>query len=81
MKRLFEEMKRLRKSIKNVAAVRGLESITPPFCLKFIYFERESQREWERDRDRRRETIPSRLHAVSTEPNAGLELTNCEIVT
>ena len=28
-----------------------------------------------------RERIPSRLHAVSTEPNAGLKPTNDEIVT
>ena len=27
------------------------------------------------------ETIPSRLCAVSPEPDAGLELTNCEVVT
>ena len=40
--------------------------------------------ERERQRDRERETeskAGSRLLAVSTEPNAGLELTNCEIVT
>ena len=51
----------------------------------FIYFERErdsitwggAQREGERERER----IPSRLHAVSAEPHAGLELTNCEIAT
>ena len=37
----------------------------------FIYFERE------RDRER----IPSRVQAVSTEPNVGLELVNHEIMT
>ena len=31
--------------------------------------------------ERGRERKPSRLHAVSTEPAAGLDLTNCEIVT
>ena len=42
----------------------------------FIYFEteREAQR-GETDR------ISSQLHAVSTEPNTGLSLTNCEIMT
>ena len=30
---------------------------------------------------RERERIPSRLHTVSTEPDAGLEFTNCEIMT
>ena len=34
-----------------------------------------------RDTERGRERIPSRLHAVSTEPDAGLELTNREIMT
>ena len=32
-------------------------------------------------RERERERIPSRLHAVITEPDAGLELTNHEITT
>ena len=32
-------------------------------------------------RERRRERDPKRLPAVSTEPNAGLHLVNCEITT
>ena len=43
------------------------------FKIYFIYFERE------RERERERKRIPSRLCIVSTEPHAGLELTNCEI--
>ena len=39
----------------------------------FIYFEREC--EWGRGRERGRESIPSRLHAVSTEPDMRLDLT------
>ena len=35
----------------------------------------------ERERERERERIPSRLHTVSTEPDVGLEPTNCEIMT
>ena len=35
----------------------------------------------ERERERERERIPSRLHTVSTEPDVGLGLTNCEIMT
>ena len=41
----------------------------------------EGQRERERERERGRERILSRLHAVSTEPDAGLEATNQEIMT
>ena len=46
--------------------------------LKFIYSEREqagggAEREGER--------IPSRLLTVSAEPDAGLEPSNCEIMT
>ena len=41
----------------------------------------EEQRERGRERERERETIPSRLCAVSVEPEAGLELTNLEMVT
>ena len=46
----------------------------------FIYFERDSKRSRGRERERR-ERIPSRLCTVSTEPDAGLNLTNCEIMT
>ena len=48
---------------------------------KGIYSEKESKQEQGRGRDRGRERIPSRLHAVSAEPDAGLELTNHEIMT
>ena len=37
--------------------------------------------EWGRDTEREGETILSRLCIVSAEPNTGLDLTNCEIVT
>ena len=35
----------------------------------------------ERERERGRERIPSRLHVVRAEPNSGLNLMNCEIMT
>ena len=55
----------------------------------FIYFERERERKKGREREsmsrggaeRERERIPSRLHTVSTEPHAGLDLTKHEIMT
>ena len=58
----------------------------PVICfLKFIYLFWERERERERENrggaGREGERIPSRLHTVSTEPNVGLELTNCEIMT
>ena len=34
-----------------------------------------------RGREGERERIPSRLRAVSAEPNVGLDLMNCEIMT
>ena len=43
--------------------------------------EREREHEQGRGRDTGRERIPSRLYVVSTEPSAGLELTNSEIMT
>ena len=47
----------------------------------FTYlFEREREQARARQRERERE-IPSRHHSVSTEPDVGLELTNCEIMT
>ena len=48
--------------------------------------EREREREGknecggEAERVGKRERIPNRLHTVSTEPDAGLKLMNCEIM-
>ena len=48
----------------------------------YIYFEREREKyEWGKGREKGRQRIPSRLRAVSTEPNAGLNLMNREIMT
>ena len=48
----------------------------------FIYFLRESARGGGVEKEGDTESEAGfRLSAVSTEPNAGLELTNCEIVT
>ena len=53
----------------------------------FYVFLRERKRErvrvsrGEAERERGGQRIPGRLRADSTEPDAGLELTNCEIVT
>ena len=56
-------------------------------CTLFFFlmciFERETEYEW-RGTEREADTeskAGSRLRAVSTEPDAGLELTNCEIMT
>ena len=52
-----------------------------------MYFERETETETERQSisgrrtERGRERIPSRLCTDSAEPNVGLELKNCEIMT
>ena len=43
--------------------------------------ERERERDFRRGRERRRERIPSRLCAVSTEPDGGLKPPNHEITT
>ena len=51
--------------------------------FKFIYFERDREHEHEkkRGRERGREKIPTRIHAVSPEPNLGLNPMNHEIMT
>ena len=44
--------------------------------------ERGGEREREREREREgRERIPTRFHAVRTEPKVGLKIMNCEIMT
>ena len=55
------------------------------FFNVYLFILRERERERERaeegQRQREGERIPSKLHAVSAEPDAGLKLTNREIVT
>ena len=47
----------------------------------YLCWERERAGEEQRERDRERERIPSRLHTVSAEPDAGLKPMNHEITT
>ena len=47
---------------------------------------RERDRQTDREKvgggaERGRQQIPNRLHAVSAEPDVGLDLTNCKIMT
>ena len=56
------------------------EAETLNFFFK-LCFERETGCEQGRGRERGRERIPSRLYAVSTEPDAGLGLMEWEIMT
>ena len=51
------------------------------FLSLFIYLGGEYTHEWGRGREREGERIPSRLCAVSTQPDSGLSLSNHEIVT
>ena len=55
------------------------------FFLMFVYFETEREsvcaRAQKGQRGQGREKIPSRLHTASAEPDVGLKLTNCEIMT
>ena len=51
------------------------------YILFYFLRERETACEWGRGRERGRQRIPTRLHAVSTEPDAGLEPMSCEIMT
>ena len=55
------------------------------FFLMFVYFcerERQSVSEGGAEREEDKASGPgSRLQAVSTEPDVGLELTDCEIMT
>ena len=51
------------------------------FSCLFNYFERERERVSQGWGERGRERVPGRLRTVSTEPDAGLDPTNCEIMT
>ena len=50
------------------------------FFKVYLFLGQRQEHERGRDRERRRHRIRSRLQAVSTEPDAGLELTNWEIM-
>ena len=54
---------------------------TLSFIFKCLFFERERKSRGGAERERGRQRIPSRLCANSREPHAGLEPTNCGIVT
>ena len=50
--------------------------------FKFLCFERKTEStNWGWGRQRERERIPTRLYSASKEPDAGFELTDCEIMT
>ena len=74
---------------ENANNSRELENILffKGFCFIIFLmftFERKRQCEWERGRERGEDTeseAGSRLWAVSTEPDARLELMDCEIMT
>ena len=51
------------------------------FLSLFILRVRAREHKQEGQRERGRERSPSRLRIVSTEPDAGLGPTNCEIMT
>ena len=50
------------------------------FVFIYLLWKRESKREQGRGRDTGRQRIPSRLHAVSAEPDTGFDLMNHEIM-
>ena len=51
--------------------------------LKFVYFEREREREckWGKGRERGGQRVQSGLHVDSREPDMGLRFTNHEMMT
>ena len=52
------------------------------YIFFYLFFkERDTESMRGRGAERGRQRIPSNLCAISTEPDAGLRLTNCEIVT
>ena len=58
-----------------------LSNLTFLSFQRLFYSERRRERQLGRGRGRERDGIPSRLRTVSVEPNVGLDLMNCEIMT
>ena len=65
-------------AIKEFRVEAETEEIIFFFLSFFINFREKASRG---SAERERERIPSRVSTVSTEPDLGLELTNCEITT
>ena len=68
----------VRSSVQPVAFIIIIIII---IIINIYLFLRERQQVRERQRERGRQRIPSSLHAVSAEPDVGLELMNLEIMT
>ena len=69
-------------SVSSNGRKKAISPSSSSFYFSFlkVYFG-ERQRAGEEQRKRERLRIPSRLRTASTEPDVGLEPTNCEIVT
>ena len=72
----------LRSCFMTTSQLHGIKAskLTPTLFVNKSLFFRERDRERKRERERERET-PSRLHAVSAEPDARLDPMNWEIMT
>ena len=69
----------MRLSLWTLSSFRVITLSVLKIYAYLLTFEREHEKE--KGREREREGIPSRLHAVSTEPDMGLKFTNCKIMT
>ena len=63
---------------KDTSIISGVLKI---FYFNVYLFLREAEHELGRSRETGRHKTQSRVPAITTEPNGGLELTNCEIMT
>ena len=61
-------------SESNILPIHAAFSFTFHFYFSFIYFERERVSMSGQGGERGRERVPSRLHAVTAEPDVGLDL-------
>ena len=68
-----------KNSRKALFIERGHSKVNAPNLIYVFLIEREHEQG--RNRESGRESIPSRLRAISTEPDAGLDLANRRIVT
>ena len=57
-----------------------LQNLTSIYLSLYIYFERERERELKGQKEGKRESIPSRPHTVSTEPDTGLDPMSPEVM-
>ena len=74
-------MTTLRDPKRNARTKKHTHTRMTNMYVILMFILRETARVGKEQREEERESIPSMLHVVSTDPDSGIHPTNCEIMT